>query len=269
MRQQPTTNNQQPTTNNQQPGLINDHQKREYEEYEKNTADNLSKQYSELLEKIKQKKEIKILDIGGASGYFSSALYNYFAAKNCEIIVLDNTCYDTWGEFGNKIKFIEDTANNLEKIFSAGTFDLVFANRVFHHFVKTNWEKTIINIADIMRQISKILKKDGYFCITDYFYDGALFDTSSSKIIYALTSCKIPVLVKIFRKIESKSAGIGVCFLSRNMWLNLLNKNGYIVDTLYEGHKVSWKLARMIIYKIFLLIRNSQEDIIIICKLKL
>jgi SAM-dependent methyltransferase len=253
----------------QQAAIINDYQRKEYEKYEKDTADNLVKQYAGFLEKIKQKDNIKILDIGGAGGHFSLALYNYFSKKDCEITVLDNTRYSTWNEFGNRIKFVEDSVDNLEKIFLKNTFDLVFANRVFHHFVKETWRNTITGITNIMMQISKILKCDGYFCITDYFYDGRIFDTAASRIIYTLTSCKIPLLVKIFRKIEAKSAGIGVCFLSRCMWLNNLNGCGFIIDELYEGHKLPRRFFRMLIYKIFLLIKNCQEDIILICKLKL
>jgi ubiquinone/menaquinone biosynthesis C-methylase UbiE len=222
-----------------------------------------------LLEKLKQKGNIKILDIGGASGYFSFALCNYFAEIECEIIVLDNTRYSTWSEFGDKLKFVENTASNLRKIFSENTFDLIFANRVFHHFVKDSWNNTITGIEDIMDQISAILKTDGYFCITDYFYDGMLFDTSASKIIYSLTSCKMPLLVRIFRKIEAKSAGVGVCFLSKKMWVNSLNKNGFLIDRIYEGHKLKRGLFREIIYKFILFIKNCQEDIILICKLKL
>jgi SAM-dependent methyltransferase len=226
-------------------------------------------QYSNFLEKLKQKDNIKILDIGGASGYFSFALYNYFVGSECDITVVDNTRYSTWDKFNNKIKFIEDTANNLRKIFSENTFDLIFANRVFHHFVKNSWNDTVIGIENIMDQISMILKIDGYFCITDYFYDGMLFDTSASKIIYSLTSCKIPLLIKIFRKMESKSAGIGVCFLSRKMWLNLLNRNRFIIDEIHEGHKLERNFFRKMIYKFILFIKNCQEDIILICKLKL
>jgi ubiquinone/menaquinone biosynthesis C-methylase UbiE len=138
----------------QQAVIIYDYQRKEYEKYEKDTADNLVKQYAAFLEKIKQKDNIKILDIGGASGHFSLALYNYFSKKNCEITVLDNTRYNTWNEFGNRIKFVEDSVDNLEKIFLKNTFDLVFANRVFHHFVKENWRNTITGITDIMMQIS-------------------------------------------------------------------------------------------------------------------
>jgi len=100
----------------------------------------------------------------------------------------------------------------------------------------------------------------------DYFYNGYIFDNSASKIIYFLTSCKNPLLSSVFRKIESKSAGVGVCFLSKKMWFSLFNKNDLVIDRLYEeGTKISISF-REIVYKLFLLIKNRHEDVIIILK---
>jgi protein-L-isoaspartate O-methyltransferase len=76
---------------------INDYQEQMYGDYEKDTANFLMDQYSTLLEKFKEKDVVKILDIGGASGYFASALSNYFCEKKCEVFVVDSTKYDTWG----------------------------------------------------------------------------------------------------------------------------------------------------------------------------
>jgi len=246
-----------------------------YENYERDTVVSLMNRYSSLLETFKEKKVLKILDIGGASGYFAFALSNYFDEKICEIFVIDPTKYSTWGRgdllndnvlSGQKVTFIQDSVENLDKYFSENTFDLIFANRVFHHFVNKTWRKSINSINDSIAQIARMLKNDGRFCITDYFYDGYIFDTSSSKIIYSLTSCKNPMLAFVFRKIDSKSAGIGVCFLSRKMWFKFFNKSNLVVDWLYEeGTKINISV-REIIYKIFILIKNRQEDVMIILK---
>jgi ubiquinone/menaquinone biosynthesis C-methylase UbiE len=250
---------------------INDFQQQQYEIYGKNTAESLIKQYSALLETYKEKEVLKILDVGGASGYFAMALSKYFGEKICEIVVVDTTKYSTWIVVNrsnniHNINFIEDFVENLNKYFSENTFDLIFANRVFHHFVNKTWEKTIASINYSMAQITRVLKNDGCFCVTDYFYDGYFFNTSSSKIIYTLTSCKNPLLISIFRKIESQSAGIGVCFLSRKMWFDLFDRNGLSVEQLREGCPVNYSLFRKFIYKIILLIKNCQEDVIMILK---
>ncbi len=233
--------------------IINDYQKEIYANWEYICSNELVDNYISVLEKFNTHNVIKILDIGGCSGYFAAALYKYFVEKkcNCEITVLDNAVYDTWNRNNSKITFIEGSANDIEKLFDVNTYDLIFANRVFHHFVKDTWESSINSINDIMRQIKVILKNDGYFCITDFFYDGYFVDSSASKIIYKLTSCKNPLLVKIFRKIESNSAGIGVCFLSKKLWLNFFKINSFKIETITDGDKFQRSLFRILIYKIF------------------
>jgi hypothetical protein len=117
-------------------------------------------------------------------------------------------------------------------------------------------------ILDIMKQIFCILNKDGFFCITDYFYNGFLYDKAPSKLIYSLTSCKIKPLTALFKKFDAKSAGIGVCFLSKKMWFNLFSQVGFIIKTLLEApdYKVSWYK------KLCLFIKNCKEDNILVLK---
>lgn len=247
--------------------IINDYQKARYEDYEKGTAHILLDRYKDILNKgIGGNAKLKILDIGGASGYFAWALCDYLHGNDFEVWVIDTTEYDTWKEIKNNVKFIRESANNLEKIFAENTFDIIFANRVFHHFVMESWTKSVGLINNVMRQISVLLKTDGCFLITDYFYDGLFFDTSASRMIYTLTSCKIPLLVKIFRRIDSKSAGVGVCFLSRKMWYKIFEKHHLYPEHVGEGHKVKKSILRETVYKICLFIKHRQEDIMIIVR---
>jgi SAM-dependent methyltransferase len=245
---------------------INNYQKDLYLNLEKKSAKLLLGRYAAVLENVASKNEkIKILDIGGASGYFSEALYDFFQGKNCEITLIDTIVYDTWDGFAAKINFIHESASNLEKIFPTGAFDIIFANRVFHHFVTDSWKKSISHIDDIMRQMSVILKDSGQLCIMDNFYNGLLFDSAASKMIYALTTCKIPFIVKRFNRLGSKSAGVGVCFLSKKMWYKLIKKNKLIIkksdDGKFFGLEEIWNKS---IYKICLLLKSARNDAILI-----
>jgi len=248
---------------------INDYQKQLYENDCKDWADRFVARYLEVLEPLKRKGKIKILDIAGGSGFCSKALHKYFSENDCEIFIVDNTRYDTWEEFGDgTIKFIEDVAENIGEIFSEGTFDLIFANHAFHHFVghKRGWRDTVSNITDIVKQVSKVLKDDGVFCVTEHCCDGFLFDAAASAIIYTLTSCKNPLLVKVLRRIESKSAGVGVCFLSRKMWMTIMDGCGFTVDRVYEGHKMPF--LKRLVFGVLCLMRRHRADVSIICKKK-
>jgi ubiquinone/menaquinone biosynthesis C-methylase UbiE len=198
------------------------------------------------LKKFIGENTIRILDIGGGSGYFSVALYEYFKGKNCEIYVIDPMRYDTWSKFSEKVKFVQGTADDLSKIFNVGFFDIIFAKYVFHHFIKDTWEKTIVGMKSIIKQIQSIMKKNACFCIVDQFYNGLLGDTSASKMIYRFTKCQIPFLVKIFRKMGAESAGTGVCFLSKKMFLKLFHYAGFEIETLSEPLPTKMKWYRHI-----------------------
>jgi 2-polyprenyl-3-methyl-5-hydroxy-6-metoxy-1,4-benzoquinol methylase len=52
--------------------VINEHQKVYYESIDQNNAEYFMERFKDVLEKYSSKEEIKILDIGGGIGYFSS-----------------------------------------------------------------------------------------------------------------------------------------------------------------------------------------------------
>jgi SAM-dependent methyltransferase len=190
------------------------------------------------------------------------SLRSCFPDKSCEIFVLDTTQYGTWTKNVDKVTFVKDSAENLGKLFSEETVDLIFANRVFHHFVKSSWRKNFSGMACIMRQAALALKKDGLLCINDYFFNGLLHHTSTSKIIYFLTSIRFSPISMLLRKLDAKTAGIGVCFLSKKMWMSLFSQSGFAIKALKESpnRRLRWY------EELFLLIKNNSENNVIILK---
>jgi len=245
---------------------INEYQKIQYEKLEKDMHKGLLSRFEPYLSKYKNSNSIKILDIGGASGYFAMEIKEYFANEDCEVTVVDNTAFDTWAGFSNRITFIQSSADKLDSIFDENTFDLIFVNRLFHHLVRENWKKTIEGISSIMGKIHKILKPDGQLCITDHFYDGLVFDEICSKVIYMISSSTFSPILKICKKFGSLSAGVGVCFLSYKMWVKLLNENNLQIDKLDLTNN---EFITAIYKKILLLNSKNTLDNIIIAKKKL
>jgi len=215
--------------------VINEHQQMIYEGFEKKYRDRFIQKYSVVLEQIKTRTELNILDIGGASGYFAKGIYEYFKHSKCKIVVLDTIKNDTWETFSDEITFIQASACDIDTLFAENTFDIVFANRVYHHLVKNTYKKTVEVLADITGKIHRVLKPDGKFCIIDHFYNGLIYDRISSKLIYVLTSCKIPLVVKICKYFGAESSGVGVCFLSKKMYLELLKQNSFAISYLDEN----------------------------------
>ena len=179
-------------------------------------------------EYIPQQK-INVLDIGGGNGNFAMAVKHYFGGK-ADVYVLDTTAYDTWNnaEFSQNITFIRDSVEHLNTIFPEDfKFDIIFANKVFHHFVSSSYRETLNGMNNYLRMICDLLAPEGTLCIHEHFYNGRIFDASSSLIIYMITSCRIPAIVSLAKRFSAESAGVGVCFQSERMWLKRLHENGF------------------------------------------
>ena len=214
--------------------IINAHQQLLYEKYERKTIEEDIDRFQKVLSKYSGYDKVRILDIGGASGTFALALSDFFSNKT-EIYVLDNSEYATWqeDEYKAKVNFINDSVENLSSVFkNAEPFDLIFANRVFHHFIGKGWKKSLNGMDGVLTQIRQLLAGNGTLCIKDHFYNGMVFDKAPSFLIFTMTTCKIPAIAKTVQKNGAHSAGVGVCFQSEQMWLERIKKNGLIIDGL-------------------------------------
>jgi SAM-dependent methyltransferase len=238
---------------------INANQKAKYAEYELRNKDTFCLSFDAVLAKVSDRQNIKILDIGGASGYFAQALATRFSGNACSVFVVDTTRYDTWNDSGG-VNFIEASADELAALFEEGTFDLIFANRVIHHLVKASWGKSLLSIEHVMRQMAQLLNSDGYLCITDHFYNGALFDSAASRIIFALTSCGFPPVASLCRKLGAESAGVGVCFLSKRLWEYMFGMSKLQLEIFNAGWIVNHKRYK----RFFLFIKSCVHDNIMI-----
>jgi ubiquinone/menaquinone biosynthesis C-methylase UbiE len=231
--------------------IINSSQQKYYEECEMGWIEGQLAAYAPVFEQMKQRQHLRILDIGGASGVFAMRLREIFPVEQCEIVVLDSTQYDSWSMLSDKLTFVKGSAENLTKLFAAESFDMVFCNLVVHHFVRESWRSTRDSQLDIMRQIGAVLKHDGRACVYDIFCNGMLHDMAGSRMIYTLTSCRVPLLAKVFKRFGgAMSAGTGVCFLSEKMWLRLFAQSGFMVDySSYGIDKDPRKFLRLLLVK--------------------
>lgn len=241
---------------------INEYQKNIYKSFDVNGCKRYLLRYQNYLERFSDKKGLKILDIGGGSGYFAFTIKEHFSEANPEVYVVDSASYDSWSSdcLGKDVHFICDSVENLNQLFENNTFDIVFANRTFHHFIDSSWKKSLHGMSNYLNSINNILKPDGALLIMDHFYDGLIFDTAASFLIYTATSIKNPVLSKFVKKMGGESAGVGVCFQSEKMWKTRIENAGFFIETI-EKRKPD-KLNT--IKKLVLLIKNARRDNIIL-----
>jgi ubiquinone/menaquinone biosynthesis C-methylase UbiE len=240
---------------------INDYQKNIYENYERDTADSYIENYRTILSGLPTDKTLRLIDIGGSSGYFVKKILENFPELNLKITVLDNTKYSTWDNNWENIEFIQDSADNIEKIFGIDYFDIIFANRVYHHMVSNTFKKTLIGMQETTDKFYNVLKKDGLLCIIDTFSDGLLFDKAPSRLVFLSTSYN-GIFTKFIRKLGAKSAGIGVCMRSEKMWISMIHKTKFKIQEIKHGPNSFIPIFQ----KIFLFIKDYYEDSIMILK---
>jgi ubiquinone/menaquinone biosynthesis C-methylase UbiE len=218
---------------------INGYQKEKFEEYERSSVVNFLTKYDVVLSNMPSGKTLKILDIGGGSGNFAVALHQHFTKNgyDAEVSVLDITRYSAWEQYSCCIHFIEGSSFEIEKRFEKETFDLVFVNRTFHHLIQSSYSKTIDGIKTLLCAIRQILKNEGILCVSECYYEILLFKGLSSWIIYNLSTINVPIIAKQLRKIGSKSAGVGVCFLSIKKWREITEQAAYEITHVIEEPK--------------------------------
>lgn len=170
--------------------------------------------------------------------------------------------YPNWNEEAFKdIIFCEGSVEHVDTYFKEQKFDLIFCNKVFHHFVTDTYPKTVQMLTTCMNKLRYQLSPCGRLCILDYFYDGLLMDNFPSWMIYQCTSQKNGLLIRLFKRMGSKSAGSGVCFQSERMWRRRIVHCGLKVAVFERGQVSPIGIVKQIVF----LSHKPVEDSIFIC----
>lgn len=223
---------------------LNEYQVQQFKNSETKNVKRVLKEYKDVLSNLATlNKPIKILDIGGGSGALALALHQYLGECEHEIFVLEITKYSISDQLSNSIHFIEGSAFDIEKYFNQNTFDLIFVNYVFHHLIQKSHKCTVDGFKSMLESIRSLLKDDGKLCISECYYYMPIAKEASSELIYFASTFNLPFFVKILRKFGSKSAGVGVCFLSKDKWNALISQSGYSVLTAFEKPVRKMKLV--------------------------
>jgi len=195
------------------------------------------------------------LDVGGGNGVFTDRILKYYPQS--EAILLDNApnLIEINTQHPRKT-IIMDSVENLENYLDTYKIDIVFINWVLHHLVSNTYKKTRSNIINTL-SIIKRDKQIKYLAVFENMYNGIIIDSLPSRMIYQITSLKS--IKQLARKMGANTAGIGVSFLSKKMWIELFGsifgkENIEITDFHF------WKVP--LIRKIFLHIKNIHMSLL-------
>lgn len=248
---------------NNQIVAINEQQRDIYEEVDERNSITLLKRYFQLLDLRGFDSHITLLDVGAGGGYFTKAVCDYLRQRRYEVTayVLDPMRYPSWDHFQEEITFCQESVEHVDTYFKNIKFDLIFCNKVFHHFVTDTYAGTLDMMRTCMKKLRKKLSKNRKLCILDIFYDGLLVDSWPSRVIYHCTSQKNEFLIKVFRKLGAQSAGSGVCFQSEKMWRRMIGQSHFAIDVLEKGPVFPMKRLKQVVF----MSHRPIDDCIFIC----
>jgi SAM-dependent methyltransferase len=165
------------------------------------------------------KGKFRFLDIGGGNGLFADKLLlNY---PNSEGTVLDNSeLLIQKNKVNSRKVLICDSVESLSLLNQK--YDIIFFNWLLHHLVGNSYTESKNNILSALNSAVPLLSEYGRISIYENMYDGLILDSLPSSLIYNLTSNR--AIAQITRKMGANTAGVGVCFLSKNQWISTLKK---------------------------------------------
>lgn len=104
---------------------INNEQENWYKDGEKAMVDLYLGRYAGLIDEMRAREGLTILDIGGGAGYFSRELLKKLLAegsrvRTVNVYLVDTHPYDTWNDGDERIHFIEGDALNIDRIPGGG-----------------------------------------------------------------------------------------------------------------------------------------------------
>lgn len=180
-----------------------------------------------LIDKTFTKQNFSFLDVGGGNGRFTDRILQAYPQSTGT--VLDNAqSILSLNKINPRKSLILGSVEDLTNIFGSSKFDLIFFNWTIHHFVKGSYAETRKTQLEVIINATNLLSSIGYISVFENMYDGIIFKTLPSYLIFYLTSSK--TLAPLIKKMGANTAGCGVCFLSKKQWDKTFEKASLIVS---------------------------------------
>lgn len=193
--------------------------------------------------------DFSFLDVGGGNGVFADQILERFPKARGTLLDNSYTLLDR-NKPNVRKRLVYGSAMDLEKTFKDQTFDLIFFNWILHHLVADSYGKSVDNIRACLMAAQGITSARGYISVYENMYNGWLISNVPGRLVFFLTSNER--LAPLVRKFGANTAGVGVCFLSKNAWGKLLAAAG--LKPLHSTDDKPWETK--FLYRLFLGIRD-------------
>jgi SAM-dependent methyltransferase len=200
-----------------------------------------------------------LLDVGGGTGFFASAIQTKFPYAEITILDLNEQSVMKGKQLG--LNAIHGSILDPPAEVRGRKFDVVSFNLIFHHIIGGDESSTFDLQSRALTQVRGLLANQGQMFVHEICYEGRLFPDLSARLIYEITAsrCLSKVLRLVGRAIpalRANTAGIGVRFRPTRGWMALANRSGLEVVNACQGEPEGHSWLR----RILLLIREVRRQ---------
>ncbi len=177
------------------------------------------------------KEKRRVVDIGGGSGLFASALISQNPALDISIIDPSEELLRKVAVSGIK-KIIGSLPNEID---TSSTYDFVHIKEVLHHIPGSTIAECKHNVADSLKTLNRIMDDEGYLLIHDLYYESLIYPELTRDLIYHLLHVQDKVGIRL--PSPELLLGLEVCFFTRSELKQMITDSGFIIE---EYHEYPW-----------------------------
>jgi 2-polyprenyl-3-methyl-5-hydroxy-6-metoxy-1,4-benzoquinol methylase len=185
------------------------------------------------LDDLMDRENFNVLDLGGGNGHFADELLVRFPESTVTILDISSLLLSK-NKSNPRKELIFGSIENMSHLLGERKFDCITINWVLHHLVGNNYVASRENCIATLEHCKVHLNPNGMLIIADYLFDGYLKTNIPSHIIFSITKIKWRWFVRIAKRFFN-TAGVGVCFRSRQAWEHIFAEAGFGVVTFEQG----------------------------------
>ena len=184
----------------------------------------------------------RFLDLGGGNGVFTDTVLETYPNSNGTL--LDNSeKLLSRNRKNERKKLVCASVEDLAAL--DGRFDVVFVHWLLHHLIGNSYVETRRNQLVTLANLAQYLTERGRISVFENTCNGWLVDNLPGWLIFQISSAK--AIAPITRRMGANTAGVGVCYLSKDQWLSTIQRSGLRVleytepDTRHPRLRIEWR----------------------------
>jgi len=178
-------------------------------------------------------KGAHVLDVGGGNGRFVDKILARFPESRATVLE-PSALLIARNQPSQRKVVLQGGADDLVRLLGRDKFDVICFNWVLHHLVADTYEQSTRNQRFAISSAAKLLATGGAISIFENSYVPAVsFLPTPGRVIYELTSKR--ALSLIAKAGGANTAGIGVLFRHAGDWIDLLQQEGFRLQSRFDS----------------------------------